>query len=698
MAEAVLLEKHGSIAVLVVDSPPVNAIGHAVRAGIVDQLAAAIADNDVGAIVLRCAGRTFMAGADIREFGKPMQKPFINDVSDALEASPKPIIAAIHGTAFGGGLELALSCDARIAVAAASVGLPEVKLGILPGCGGTQRLPRLIGAEVALPLILNGNPVPAQTAQAMGILDAIVGDDLPAEALRFAADWLEAGKGKRVVGALAVPDSTTLPDGYFDARRAELATQRRGEFAPQRIVDALEAAVNLRFREGLKEERRLITACMQGPQSAAMRHVFFAEREAARIPGLAKDTPVRVIRSAAVVGAGTMGRGIAICFADAGIPVTVLDMAQDALDAARAAIEKTYAGSVAKGRLSQDKAKARLALFNYATDYAALGEADLIIEAVFETMDIKKTVFSALDAAAKPGAILATNTSYLDVNTIAAVTTRPQDVLGLHFFSPANIMRLLEIVRADQTADDVLQTALALAKTIRKTGVVSGVGYGFIGNRMLRAYARQANLLLLDGVPPQRIDAALYAFGMPMGLFQMGDMAGLDIGYRSRQEMTLSAEDAMAYEISDRLVEAGRMGLKTGAGFYDYADGSRTPQPSAVTAGIIAETLAKHGRAVRSDISDADIVARCFYALANEGCDVLDEGIALRASDIDLVYLNGYGFPVWRGGPMYWAAHDVGLATLLSGIERFASETGSASWTPSPLLTRLVAEGKGFDD
>jgi 3-hydroxyacyl-CoA dehydrogenase len=684
--------REGAIQIITVDHPPVNAISMGVRAGIAAAVQAADADATIAISVLHCAGRTFMAGADITEFGKGDLRPSFADMLDTLESATKPIVAAIHGTAFGGGLEIALACDARVAVPAAQIGLPEVKLGIIPGAGGTQRLPRVIGVEAALAAIVSGDPIPVGKAGAA--IDAVLDGDLLAGALAFAQRWLDAGHGRRKVSAITI-DPASIPAGFFEAARARIAKEKRSLFAPQRCIDAVEAAATLPFEQGLQRERELISQCFRHPQAKALQHVFFAERQVSRIPGLPKDVSPRAIASAAVIGAGTMGGGIAMNFANAGIPVTVLETSQETLDRGLGVVRKNYEATAAKGRMTPEQVEARMALITPTLDYGALAQADLIIEAVFETLAVKEQVFRQLDAVAKPGAILASNTSYLDVNTIASFTSRPADVLGLHFFSPANVMRLLEIVRGAQTAPDVLATALDVAKRIRKLGVVSGVCHGFIGNRMLQPYAIEANLLLLEGATPQQVDRVLHDFGLAMGIFQVADVAGLDIGYRSRKERQLSNLEARSGGIGDRLVEAGRLGLKSGAGFYDYAPGSRVPQASEVTARIVAEVAAGAGIAQRT-VSDHEVLERCLFGLVNEGIKVLEEGIAYRASDIDMVYLNGYGFPAYRGGPLFWAEHEIGLPTLLERVRHYQAETGAPWWRPAALLERLVAEGRGL--
>lgn len=687
-------EKHGTVGVILVDNPPVNAIGHSVRLHIVESLKVAAADAEVQAVVVACAGRTFMAGADIAEFKTGQNPPYLPDVIAALNGFQKPLVAAIHGTAFGGGFEIALACHFRVALADAKVGLPEVKLGLMPGSGGTQRLPRLIGVEKALPLMLSGEPVAMKQAAALGIIDKVVEGDLLGEAIVFAQEKAKAGGALPRVSEMVI-DRGALPENYFAEQRQRVAKEQRNLNSPQRIIDAVEAAATLSFEEGVVRERELFLSCLAHPQAKALQHVFFAERQAGKIPSLAKDVVERQVMSVAVIGAGTMGGGIAMNFASAGIPVTILEVSQEGLDRGLATVRKNYENSAKRGRMTTEQVEERMALIRPTLAYTDLRHADLIIEAVFETLEVKRQVFSQLDAVAKPGAILASNTSYLSIDTIAAFTSRPQDVIGLHFFSPANVMKLLEIVRGEKTAQDVLATALTLAKRIKKVGVVTGNCHGFIGNRMLQGYRREAGLLVLEGATPAQVDKALYDFGMPMGVLQMGDMAGQDIAYRSRQEMSPEDYEPKAYRVADRLVEMGRVGLKAGAGYYEYDEGSRTPKPSDATRKIIEDVRAEYGITPR-DISNQEIVERCFLAMVNIGCEILREGIAYRASDIDTVYINGYGFPAYRGGPMFWAENEIGLANALEKIRSYAATVSERWWKPSPLLEQLVAEGRGF--
>jgi 3-hydroxyacyl-CoA dehydrogenase len=687
-------EKRGDVGVIWIDNPPVNAMSVGVRKVIVDGVAQLERDPQLQAGVLACEGRTFIAGADITEFGKPALSPSVGDAIEAIERCPKPIVAAIHGTALGGGLESALACHYRVALASAQVGLPEVKLGILPGAGGTQRLPRLIGVEAALGMILSGDPVPALEAAKFGLIDQIIEGDLTQGAVSFAKELTARNAPVRRIRDLSI-DASALSPEFFDHARQRIAREKRNLFAPQRIVDALQAAATLPFDQGMAREHELFVQCMRNSQSTALQHVFFAERRISTIPNLDKGGKTREISKVAVIGAGTMGGGIAMNFANVGIPVTVLEVTQDALERGLEVIRKNYQNTASKGRLTMAQVKQRMDLLAPTLSYEALADADLIIEAVFETMAVKKEVFRKLDKVAKTGAILASNTSYLSIDEIAASTSRPGDVLGMHFFSPANVMRLLEIVRASKTAPDVLKTVVDLAKRIRKVGVVAGNGDGFIGNRMLKGYIDQACLMLLEGAMPEQVDAALRDFGMPIGVLQMSVLAGLDIGYRSRKDRDPSTLDERVSRASDLLVEMGRLGQKTQAGFYDYVPGDRTPRPSAVVRQVI-EAVSKEYGITRRSFTDQEIIERCFLALVNIGCEVLREGVAYRASDIDIVYLYGYGFPAYRGGPMFWAEHDVGLKSALEKLQRIRVQTGSKWLSVSPLLEQLVADGKGF--
>ena len=694
MSDAVQYSKRGAVAVLEVDNPPVNALGHAVRKGLQDGLLAAQADPEVRALVIACKGRTFIAGADIREFGMPAQPPHLPMLIQQLEDSEKPIVAAIHGTALGGGLEVALGCHVRVAVASAKCGLPEVKLGLLPGAGGTQRLPRVVGAKAALDMIVSGDPISATKAKELGLIDVIADGDLLEAAVRAANE--AAGKPVRRTSQLQDKVLEARGDlSMFDERAQELQKSRRGYEAPQRCVDCVRAAVTMSFADGLQLERKSFEQLRASDQSKAQRHVFFAEREVAKIPDLPSDTPVLPIRSVAVIGAGTMGSGIAIACANAGLQVLLMDREQQFVDKGLASIESTYAGNVKRGRMTDAQKAEHVARVKGATTYEQLSDVDLVIEAVFEEMPIKKEVFGALDRVCKKGAILATNTSTLDVNEIAAATSRPEDVIGLHFFSPANIMRLLEIVRGAKTSKPVIATSMALAKTLNKIGVLVGVCHGFVGNRILYQYRRESLYLLEEGASVQQIDKAITDFGFAMGPFAMSDLAGLDIGWRVRKAQGKPAGERYSGTIPDRLCEQGHYGQKTGQGYYKYEAGSRAPRPYPELDQLVKQVGRDLGIAQRS-ISDEEIVERCIYPMINEGCKILEEGIALRASDIDIVWLNGYGFPGYRGGPMCYG-ELVGLDKVYATIERFHQEHGKV-WEPSPLLARLAQSGKRFAD
>ena len=686
---------HGPVAVVTLNNPPVNGLGHALRSGIVAALDQALADPQVQAIVLTGSARAFSGGADVREFGTPKagQEPTLPSVIRALDGATKPVVAAIAGVCLGGGLELALGCHYRVALPDASLGLPEVKLGLLPGAGGTQRLPRLIGLEPALNMIVSGQPAPAKAFAGTPLVHALIEGDLVEGAVAFAAQV--AARGEPLPRARDLKVKQPNADAFLQFARNTVAAASKPFPAPLQCVEAVAASLKP-FDEGLQTERTLFQALMQTPESRALRHVFQAERAAAKVPDLPEGTGLRPIARVGVFGARTMGRGITMNFLNAGIPVVLLEMKQEALDRGLATIRKNYENSMKKGKLKPEQVEQRMGLITPTLEYAALKDADLIVEAVFEEMGVKEAVFRQLDAVAKPGAILASNTSYLDIDRIATFTRRPQDVIGLHFFSPANVMRLLEIVRGAQTAPDVLATSLQLAKQIKKVAVVSGVCDGFIGNRMLARYGAAAQGLINAGALPQQIDGALQKFGLAMGPFRMGDLAGLDIGWATRKRKAAEAGVEMKPIVADKLCEAGRFGQKTGAGWYRYEAGNRTPLPDSVTEQLIADYRAAHGITPRK-ISDEEIVERCIFALVNEGARILEEGIAARASDIDLVYLNGYGFPLHRGGPMLYA-DTVGLPQVVRSLRRFAAEPGAdASWQPAPLLVRLAEEGRSFN-
>ena len=689
MTSPVRYELVDDIGVIAVDNPPVNALSHAVRQGIHDAISTAQQDGSK-AVLIVCAGRTFIAGADITEFGMPPKEPHLPDLCNTIEASSKPVVAALHGTALGGGLEVALSCHYRCAVPGAKVGLPEVKLGLLPGAGGTQRLPRLIGASAALDLMISGNPVDAAKAAALGLIDHIVDGEPRDAALAWCRDLVARNAERRRTSELPVEE---VRPGLLDEYRSTLARRARGQIAPQKIVDCVEAALTRPFAEGLQIERAKFIECMQSPQSAALRHMFFAEREAAKVRGLSSDTPLREVNKVGVIGAGTMGSGIAMNFANAGMQVVLLEVNDEALDKGLGIIDRNYAGGVKRGKMSEEQALACRERITGVTDYGSLSDADLVIEAVFENLELKQEIFAKLDTVCRQGAILATNTSYQDVDRIAAATKRPQDVIGLHFFSPAHIMKLLEVVRAGKTADDVLATCMALAKTIRKTPVVSGVCYGFIGNRMLGHYAREAQLCVIEGATPEQVDSAMEEWGMAMGPLAVFDLAGLDVGYKARQGLPESERgDPRAFRVADALVEMGRLGQKTGAGFYRYDPETRQRSSDPEVQALIDREAAALG-VERREIDAGEIVDRLLLALVNEGMNILDEGIAQRPGDIDVVYVYGYGFPAWRGGPMHYA-DATGLAQVHERVREFEQRFGPENWTPAPLLEQLASDGK----
>lgn len=686
MTEAVTIAKQGEIAVVTIDNPPVNAMSFHVREPLMRAFESLRDDASVAGIVVACAGRTFVAGADITEFGKPMQRPDLRDLIATLEKIEKPTVAAIHGTALGGGLELALGCHFRVADKSAKIGLPEVKLGLLPGAGGTIRLPKLIGAVKALKIIVSGVPIGMKEALAGGAVDAVYDADLVANAVAFARDKVKAGGPFTAVRGRSHPDNADL--AAFDAEAAELAKKAKGLEAPIACAQSVRNGLTLPVDEALDKERDIFVHLVFGDQSRAQRHLFFAEREAAKVPGVGKDVKPREIRRAGIIGAGTMGGGIAMSFANGGVPVTILETSEEALKRGLATIEKNYAISVSRGSLSEEAKAKRLSLFKGTTDFADLADCDIIVEAVFEEMAVKKEVFAKLDAVAKPGAILASNTSYLDIDEIASVTSRPQDVVGTHFFSPANVMKLLEIVRGKATAPDVLATVLGAARAIGKIPVVVGVCHGFVGNRMLAARSEESEDLLLEGATPAETDKVFTDFGWPMGPFQMGDLAGLDIGWRTRKSLGLTAA------VSDPLCEQGRFGQKTGKGYYLYEGGSRTPKSDPQVETLI-EDKAKELGVKRREISAEEITERTMYPMVNEGAKILEEGIATRASDIDIVWANGYGFPIGKGGPMFWADLE-GLPKIVDRLDHWYAKTGKDEFKPAPLLRKLAAEGGRF--
>ncbi len=692
---------HGDVAVITLNNPPVNGLGLATRQGITAGLEQAQADPAVKAIVVTGAGKAFSGGADIKEFGSPkaIAEPNLLSVILALENTSKPVVAAIHSVCMGGGLELALGCHYRVAAPGTNVALPEVKLGLIPGAGGTQRLPRVLGVETALNMIVSGEPVKSEMlAQLPGqkLFDKLAAsrESLMDEALAFARDV--AAKGGALPRVRDLPCKHPMGDAYFQFARNMVKGMAKNFPAPGKCVDAVEAATKKKFDDGMVFEREIFMALMLTPESRALRHIFMAERAASKIPDVADDTPKRTITKVGVIGAGTMGGGISMNFLNAGIPVTILEMKQEALDRGIGTIRKNYEAQVKKGKLKQDKYEQRMALLSTTLSYDDLKDCDLIIEAVFEEMGVKQKVFETLDAVAKPGAILASNTSTLDVDKIAAFTKRPQDVVGMHFFSPANVMKLLEVVRGAKTAKDVLATVMDIGKKIKKTAVVSGVCDGFIGNRMIEQYSRQAGFLLDEGCTPAQVDRAIEKFGFAMGPFRMGDLAGNDIGWAIRKRRATERAEMKYSKTADKLCELGRFGQKTGAGWYDYQAGKRDAIPSRLVEDMIAEHRKSLGIEPRR-ISDEEIVQRLVFALVNEGAHIVEEGIASRASDIDMVYLTGYGFPIHRGGPMLYA-DQVGLFNVMQAMKRFQQNPrdDAAFWEPAPLIKKLVAEGKGF--
>lgn len=694
MSDPVNLSVEDGIAFVIIDNPPVNALSGRVAAGLHDRVTEAAADPAVIAIVLTAVGRTFIAGADITEFGGEGPAVDVHAVLAALEDCAKPVVAALHGTIYGGGLEVAMACHYRIADDAARLGLPEVKLGLLPGAGGTQRLPRLIGVAPALEMISTGKPVTAQDALNLGLVDRLSKGDVRTVAARFAAT---VARQKSPPPRTRTRTVISPAPGFWDEAATRIGKSLRGLPAGPHILACVRAAVERLFNEGLDLEGRAFAACVQSRESEALRHLFFAERRAARIKDIPRDTAARPITRVGVIGAGTMGGGIAMCFASAGYPVTLVDINEAALTRGLSTIQGNYAASVAKGRLAAIDRDAALSRISTATDYAAFANADLVIEAAFEDMDLKRRIFRDLDRVCRPGAILASNTSTLNIDQMAAATARPGDVLGLHFFSPANVMRLLEVVRGAATAPDVMATAMDLARRIGKVAVVSGVCDGFIGNRMVAGYGREANLLMLEGVEPARIDKALTEFGFPMGPIAMGDMVGLDIGVKAAAEAEKAgrrSDDPRPGIIAKRLVAAGRLGQKTSAGFYRYEAGNRRPLPDSAALAIIADAARELGIEPRV-IDDQEIVDRCVLPLVNEAARILAEGIAQRPGDIDIVWVNGYGFPSLHGGPLFHA-DTIGLPKVLDRIRQFQDRHGPRYWTPAPLLETLVAEGRRF--
>ena len=679
-------ENMQGVAVVTVDNPPVNALSQGVRQGLLEGVNKALADDAVQAIVIHCAGRTFIAGADITEFASGPAEPSLRDMLELMDGAGKPVIAAIHGTALGGGLETALCCHYRVAAPGARLGLPEVKLGLLPGAGGTQRLPRVVGVEKALQMVTSGLPIGAAEALEAGLVDEIVEGDLLPGALAFGHQIVARGAAlPRIRDRDDRLEEARENPAVFEQFRQAIARKSRGFLAPEYNIRCIEAAVSQPFDEGMKTEARLFTELMRSPQAAAQQYFFFAERQAARIPDIPRDTPELPIARVGVIGAGTMGGGIAMNMVNVGIPVTLVETSQEALERGLGVIRGNYDNTARKGRLSEADVVQRMGLINGSLQLQELAQCDLVIEAVFENMEVKKDIFRRLDAIVKPGAILASNTSALDLNEIASATARPESVIGLHFFSPANVMKLLEVVRGDATAREVIKTCMGFARRIDKVPVLVGVCHGFVGNRILFARQTQAQQLALEGAPPHQVDRVLYEFGFPMGAFQMSDLAGLDIGW--------NAETSRGETIRDRLCEAGRRGQKTGAGYYDY-DENRKPTPAPLVAELYTEFAARAGITQR-DIADQEILERCLLPMINEGAKILEEGIAIRASDIDVVYVYGYGWPVYRGGPMYYA-NSLGLDTVLARLRHYWQQSGDDFWRPSRLLVELAEKGGRF--
>ena len=695
----------GDIAVISMNNPPVNGLGYDTRVAITNGLEKANADPAVKAIVLTGAGKAFSGGADIREFGTPkaIREPNLLSVIRAVENSAKPVVAAIHTVCMGGGLELALGCHYRMAAPGAKIALPEVKLGLIPGAGGTVRLPRVLGVETALNMIVSGEPVNSELLAGLPgqkLFDQLSAspESLPTEAIALAQKVAaQHGDGSPLPLVRNLPCKHKNGDAYFQFARNMVKGMAKNFPAPAKCVDAVENATKMKFDDALAKEREIFVNLMLTPESAALRHIFAAERAASKIPDVGDDVKPRAVNKVGVIGAGTMGGGIAMNFLNAGIPVTMLETKQEALDRGLATIRKNYEGQLKKGKLKADKYEQRMALLNATLNYDDLKDADLIIEAVFEELGVKEQVFKKLDEVAKPGAILASNTSTLDVDKIAAFTKRPQDVVGMHFFSPANVMKLLEVVRGAKTAKDVLATVMAIAKKIKKTAVVSGVCDGFIGNRMIEQYSRQAGFLLEEGATPQQVDKAIEKFGFAMGPFRMGDLAGNDIGWAIRKRRYQEKPDMKYSKTADLLCEMGRFGQKTGAGWYDYQPGKRDAIPSKLVEEMVEKHRQEQGITPRK-ISDQEIVERLVYSLVNEGARIVEDGIASKASDIDMVYLTGYGFPIWRGGPMKYA-DQMGLFNVAESMKRFARNPrdDAAFWQPAPLLAKLVAEGTSFN-
>ncbi len=694
MSDVIEFRKEGAVGVITINNPPANALSFAVVKGLAEHTTACMNDETCDAVIVTGAGKMFVAGADIREFNmtRPDDVPEFHDLMKVIEEGSKPIVAAVNGIAFGGGLELAMGCHYRIIAPGALVGQPEVKLGIIPGAGGTQRLPRLAGVETALDMIVGGDPVRAEKAVELGIADELAGEDLLAHAVAYALE--KVADGPRPTGGITSRLGAVDPK-YFEEYRLKIAARTRGQEAPLECINAVEVAATKPFEEGLAHERDVFVRLRDGDKSKAMRHMFFAEREVAKIPGITKQTPVQKIEKAAVIGSGTMGGGIAMNFANAGIAVNLVDVSDEALTAGLEKIRGNYAGSVSRGRLTQDKMDERMALISSTTSYSDLADTDIVIEAVYEDMDLKKKIFGELDVACKPETILASNTSSLDINEIGAATSRPDKVCGAHFFSPANVMKLMENVRTAAASDETIATLMKLSKTLGKTGVLVGVGDGFVGNRMLHVAARIAEFMVEEGALPWEVDQVIYDFGFPMGPFSMNDLAGIDVRYSIRQEQLKLYGDRRQSVILDRVYETGRYGQKTNGGWYTYEEGSRNGTPEPIIEDIIVKTSAELGFQ-RRPFSNEEIFERYVYALINTGAKVLEEGLALRASDIDVIWHYGYGFPRYRGGPMFYA-DLVGLDKIYDKVSQFHEDYGD--WMkPSDLLKSLAGKGKGFAD
>ena len=690
ITDMVSLEQRGDIALVLIDNPPVNALSHGVRLGLLKAFEQVAGDDAVTGVVLACRGRTFIAGADITEFGKPPKAPGLVEPQTAIEDCPKPVVAAIHGTALGGGLEVAMCAHYRVGAPAAQYGQPEVKLGLVPGAGGTQRLPRVTGVAKALEMCAIGDPIGSQEALAAGLIDAIIEGDLVDGAVAFAEQLVAGGAPlNKIRDRDEKIDEARANRAVFDGFRKQIARKTRNFHAPAKNVDLIEAALDVPFDEALERERDVFERLMAGRQSQAQRYYFFSERQAAKVPDLPRDTALRAVKSVGILGAGTMGGGIAMNFLNAGIPVKIVERDQAALDRGLAVVRANYQRSAKRGRFTMEQVEERMSLLEPGTDKSAFADVDMVIEAVFELMPLKKSVFTELDAICRDGAILATNTSALDVNEIAAVTKRPQDVIGTHFFSPANVMKLLEIVRGDATAPDVLATTLQVAKTIGKVPAVVGVAPGFVGNRILHQRGFEAERMILEGAPPAQVDGVLYDFGLPMGPFAMADLAGLDVGW--------DPDDTHGRTIREVLCESGRRGQKNGHGYYIYDPETRAPTPDPEVLDLIRDFAARRGVAHRDEISDEEVLERCLLPMVNMGAKILEEGKAMRASDIDVVWVNGYGWPVYHGGPMFWA-EGMGLDSVAAKISEYGARLGGEHWELSPLLANLAAEGKSFQD